>query len=251
MDVSVKGHLVLTTCNGAGMGANDVWKRGEAHFAYEGKPYVPQIYPGRMRWGEIHIWDKHGTVVMSDAVPGMAHLNGIGIDQDDNIYMMTASRRVIAGKNSDPKLENDASCTLVKVPPGKAKVLSSGGNAGGSGRIPVPLAPEDQPKRSVDLAEHSGGVSGWVEGAEWMYGGVGYGAPGAGGNIDDGKPLVLDGGPQNPHSIGGDEVALFYACYVASHTDHRIFIADAGNARILSVKLNYHIEEKIPLGDKH
>jgi hypothetical protein len=226
----------------------------------------------------------------------MAHLNGIGIDQDDNIYMMAASKRILNGKNSDPKLEDDASCTLIKVPPGKSKVLSSGGNAGGSGTIPVPLTPDAQPQRSVDLAGHSGGVSGWVEGADWLYGGVGYGAPGAGGcicwnsrftkdyfnrsiapetlhcsvavvdssgnlilrigkygNVDDGKPLIPEGGPPHPRSIGGDEVGLFYSCYVAAHTDRRVFIADAGNARILSVKLNYHTEEKVALpqaGDK-
>ncbi len=290
MDVSVKGHLVITTCNGAGLGGADVWKRGEAHFKYEGKPYTPAVYPGRMRWGEIHIFDKHGKLVISDAVPGMTHLDGIGIDQDDNLYMMTTSRRIINGKNSDPKLENDASCTLVKAQPGKVKVISSGGNAGGSGSIPVPLPSEAQPTRSMDLAEHSGGVTGWVENADWLFGGVGYGAPGAGGcicwnsrfskdyfnrsiapeplhdsvaivdgggnlilrigtygNVDDGKPLIPDGGPQNTHSIGGDETALHYACYVSSDTDHRVFIADAGNARILSVKLNYHAQEIVPL----
>jgi hypothetical protein len=65
------------------------------------------------------------------------------------------------------------------------------------------------------------------------------------GNIEDGKPLIMEGGPKEPQSIGGDEVGLFYACYVASHTDKRLFIADAGNTRILSVKLGYHSEAKI------
>jgi hypothetical protein len=69
------------------------------------------------------------------------------------------------------------------------------------------------------------------------------------GNADDGKPLVAEGGPANPRSIGGDEAALFHACYVATHTDRRVFIADAGNARILSVKLGYHAEERIALKD--
>jgi len=284
MDVSVKGHLIITTCNSAGIRTDDVWKRGEAHFKYEGKPYVPRIYPGRQRWGEVHIFDKHGTVIVSDAVPGMAHMNGIGIDQDDNVYMMAAARRIIDGKNSDPKLENDASCTLVKVQSGKAKVLSS------SEGIPVPLAKADQPQRSTDLSAHSGGVSGWIEGAEWLYGGVGYGAPGAGGcicwnsrfskdyfnrsfatetlhdsvavvdangnlilrvgtygNVDEGKPLIADGGPSSTRSIGGDETTLMYACYVASHTDRRLFVADAGNTRILSIKLDYHAQEKVSL----
>ena len=67
------------------------------------------------------------------------------------------------------------------------------------------------------------------------------------GNVDDGKPLDLAGGPAKARSIGGDEVALFHAPYLATHTDHRLFIADPGNARILSVKLDYHATEKVPL----
>ena len=69
------------------------------------------------------------------------------------------------------------------------------------------------------------------------------------GNIDDGKPLTAT--RHSPlatcHSIGGDEVALFHGAYLATHTDKRLFIADPGNGRILSVKLGYHSEEKVPL----
>ena len=46
-----------------------------------------------------------------------------------------------------------------------------------------------------------------------------------------------------------DEVGLFHPRFVASHTDRRLFIADAGNARIVSVKLGYHAEEKALLKD--
>jgi hypothetical protein len=236
-----------------------------------------------MRWGEIHIWDKHGKLLCEDAVPGMGHLNGIGIDQNDNIYMLAASRRLIEGKPPDPGVERDVSGTVIKVAARKAKVLSSGG----AGHVPIPLAPEGQPKRPPDIA---GYTTGWVEGADWFYGGVGFCTPGACvcwncrfdvdyfnrsfapepllysvavldssgnlilrvgkyGNVDDGKPSVPAGGPANPRSIGGDEVGLFYACYVAADTDKRLFIADAGNARILSVKLDYHATERVPLKD--
>jgi hypothetical protein len=276
IDISPKGHLVVTTCNGAGMEPPTKARPGEAKFNYVAKAYVPTIYPGRARWGEIHIWDRHGKLIGEDVVPGMGHMNGIGIDQDDNIYMLAASRRHVDIKGPLPELAS--SCTLVKVPAGKAKVISS------SGTIPVPLAPEALPKRPADLANAS-----WVEGAEWFYGGVGFGAGGcvcwncrfskdlfnrsfapeslhcsvavidsAGnlilrvgkyGNVDDGKPLVPDGGPAKPRSIGGDEVALVYACYVGTHTDRRLFIADAGNARILSIKLGYHAEERVALKD--
>jgi hypothetical protein len=279
IDVSVKGHLVVTTCNGAGMTETPKFQRGEPHFNYESKGYEPGLYPGRARWGEIHIFDKHGKMIQEDVVPGMGHLNGIGIDQDDNIYMLSVSKRIIDGKLYDPALPQDTSGTVLKVPAGKARVLSA------SGSIPIPLSPENRPQRSQDL---SGYTSGWVEGAEWFYGGIGFCTPtacicwnsrftkdyfnrsfapetmhysvavidsagnlilrvGKYGNVDDGKPLVADGGPAAARAIGDDEVGLFYPCYVATHTDRRLFIADAGNSRISSVRLGYHSEETVPL----
>ena len=67
------------------------------------------------------------------------------------------------------------------------------------------------------------------------------------GNVDDGVPLVMAGGPLSPRSIGGDEVALFYAPYLATDTDRRLFIADPGNGRILAVRLDYHATERVAL----
>ena len=68
------------------------------------------------------------------------------------------------------------------------------------------------------------------------------------GNADDGVPLIPDGfRTEKPRRMGGDEVSLYYACHTATHTDHRLFIADAGNGRILSVKLGYHATECVPL----
>ena len=135
-----------------------------------------------------------------------------------------------------------------------------------------------------------GYTSGWVQGAEWFYGAVGFSFPGGCicvnsrfdldyfnrsfapefltysvpvldsngnlilrigqyGNVQDGKPLIAAGGPKATRSVGGDEVALFYANYVATDTDKRVFIADQGNARIVSVKLGYHTEARIALKD--
>lgn len=279
IDVNVKGHIAVTTCNGFEMENTPSGQPGEVHAKVSGKPYKPDVYPGRMRWGEIHIWDKYGKVLREDVVPGMGHLNGIGIDQDDNVYMLTASRRIIDGKQIDPSLGYDPSGTVIKVLAGKNKTYSS------SKDIPVPLPVAAQPKKSIDIA---GMTTGWVEGAEWLYGGIGFSTPsacicwnsrfckdyfnrsiapeslnysvaiidsngnlilrvGKYGNIDDGKPLIADGGPKLTRSIGGDEVSLFYACYVGTQTDKRLFIADAGNARILSVKLGYHIDEKLTI----
>jgi hypothetical protein len=195
--------------------------------------------------------------------------------------MLSASRRQIDGKPIDPPVGRDVSGTLVKVPPGRAKVLSSGGS------IPVPLSPDSLPKRPADI---TGYTSGWIQQAEWLYGGVGFCTPGGCvcwncrfdmdyfgrsfvpepltfnvgvldasgnvilrvgrcGNVDDGKPLDPKGGPPTTRSIGGDEVSLIYANYVATHTDRRLFIADSGNGRVVSVKLGYHTEEKIGLKD--
>lgn len=67
------------------------------------------------------------------------------------------------------------------------------------------------------------------------------------GNVDDGKPIIAAGGPPNTRSIGGDEVGLFHAAYLGTLSDKRLFIADAGNARMLSVKLAYSAEEKVDL----
>ena len=69
------------------------------------------------------------------------------------------------------------------------------------------------------------------------------------GNFDDGVPLIAAGGSRKPNPMGGDEVGLFYATYVGVHSDKRLFIADFGNSRILSVKLGYHAEEKVALKD--
>jgi len=309
IDVSVKGHIVVTTCNLVKPEDRRTLPE-KATFRYLARPYTPKLYPGRMRWGEIHVYDDRGKFIYQDAVPGMGHLNGIGIDQYDGIYMMAAVRRLIGGKKYDPTLPRDASGTLIKVKPGRVKVLA----AGKGRRTPVPLTPTATPKRPPEIM---GWPTGWVEGAEWFYGGVGFCTPGgciccnsrfdldyfnrsfapehltysvavldsngnlilrigSYGNVEDGVPLRIAGretrdgrtpapppgtalrsakspmyNPQsairNPRPIGGDEVALFHACYVATHTDRRLFIADAGNARILSVRLGYHATEKIAL----
>jgi hypothetical protein len=256
-------------------------------FKTTGRAYTPRVYPGRMRWGEIHIWDKHGKLVYEDAFPGLGHMNGIGIDRHDNVYVMANGPRLVGGKPYDPAAADDLSETLMKARPRGAKVLS------GSSRIGAPLA-GGAPARPADFDGFPTGKS-WVEGAEWLYGGVGYTGnaawDGGGcrcwnarfcldyfarsfvpelrhfscavldssgnlvlrvgryGNADDGKPLDAKGGPPAVRPLGGDEVGLFHAAYVAAHTDRRLFIADAGNARLLSVRLGYHAEERLKLKD--
>jgi hypothetical protein len=127
----------------------------------------------------------------------------------------------------------------------------------------------------------------WSPGADWLYGGVGFAgfnSPRAGGGcacwfsrfaldyfarsiapeVDHYSVAVLDSngnlilrigrygnadsaGPKSLAPLGGDEVALFHACEVGTHTDRRIFISDVGNGRIVSVKLSYQAEQRIGL----
>lgn len=281
MAVNASGNLVMTCYN-----ATEVQKRKDGLDLSKlalptGKRYTPKVYPGRFRGTDIHVWDPQGKVLIEDAVPGLADIHGIGIDNQNDIYVLASPTRVMDGQ----PLYNDMGCTLVKFRPRKAKVLSTS-------KTPIAIG-ESTPKRPPDLVGGPAGQA-WIDGAEWFYGDLGFGgfnaaramggcacwncrpaldyfgrsfAPetrhfsvavldsagnpilriGRYGNIDEGKPLVTDGGPANARSIGGDEVSLFHAAYLATHTDNRLFIADAGNARILAVKLDYRAQERLPV----
>ncbi len=262
-------------------------RRTEQKAINAGKPYTPVIFPGRLGAGAavVNVWDKHGNLVRADAVPGLGILDGLAMDKNDDLYVMSACTRAFDGQRYFDLLTG----TGIKFRFGQAKVLTASEHA------PVPLAEETTPKRPRELALGRLDRAAWTEGAKWFYGGVGYTGknhPFAGGcacwnarftldyfarsfwpeiqhysvavldtngnlilrvgrcgNVDDGQPLVAEGGPPNPRSIGGDEVALFYAPYLATDTDRRLFIADPGNGRIVSVKLGYHAEEKVRLSD--
>src|SRR5690606_11910610 len=63
---------------------------------------------------------------------------------------------------------NHMSQTLMKVRPGeqRGKVISSSGS-------PIQLSDAEKPNRPPDLVSTRTGEA-WVEGAEWLYGGVGF-----------------------------------------------------------------------------
>ena len=278
MAVSPRGDLLVACYNQAAKYnlrdlSSEIVRRMEAA---GGKPYAPRLYPGRQRWGELHVWDSHGRLLHEDAFPGLTMTDGVAMDARGSLYVLSAGNRVMDGK---PYLLERAE-TLIKAAPGKAKIVSA------SERAPMPLAKDALPKRPPDLHRAPDGDC-WVEGADWMYGGVGFGgfnsAKGGGGcacwnarfaldafarsfapEIDHFSVAVLDAngnlilrvgrygnadsaGSASRVPLGGDEVGLFHAAYVATHTDRRLFIADAGNARILSVKLGYHAEERVAL----
>ena len=286
MGISPKGQLAVSCANSYGDPPHhDRGLVGVIPGAAGVKPYTPTLYPGRAKWQEIHIWDPHGRLVREDAVPGLHILHGTEIDNEGNLYVMAAANRMLDGK----PYFNEMAGTLMKFKPGrkKPKVLSTSAGWG------IPLPESDRPKRPADLADSKIGAA-WVDGAEWFYGGLGFGGfntsrAGGGcdcwnskfamdyyarsfvpetdhysvavldtngnlilrvgryGNVDDGKPLDPKGGPPTTRSLGGDEVGLFHAAFVGVHSDRRLFIADAGNARILSVKLDYHAAERVAL----
>ncbi len=240
--------------------------------------YLPRIYPGRVRFGELHIWNRHGQLLHDDAVMGLVNTCGVGIDRNLDVYAMAAPTRVLDGN----RYFNGLSGTLMKFKPGRGRIVSQNSHL-----IPVPVKRAQAPRRPHDVVK--GGSPAWVEGAQWMYGGVGYfghNAVRAGGHcgcynsrfaldyfgrsfapevrrfrvavLDTSGNLILRlgrygnadcNGPQSKIALGGDEIGLMHGAYVATHTDRRVFIADPGNARIVSATLGYHVTDKIPLRD--
>ncbi len=281
MALSARGHLVISCYY-----EKDLPDRAGEAVLHKGKPYQPRMYPGRVpssgRGGPIiNIFDKHGQLIHEDAAPGLGDINGIYIDQADDIYLLSAATRILDGK----RYFNDMSGTVIKFKPGKGRTISKKRD-----HMPLPLPPAKYPKRDPDLVSAPQGTA-WVEGAEWLYGGVGWGGKNMGtgcacwntrfavdyfarsfapeidrysvavldaagnvilrvgryGNVDNGKPADPAGGPPKPQAIGGDEVALFYPAYLAVDTDRRLFIADPGNARIVAVTLGYHTTRRVAI----
>ena len=229
--------------------------------------YAPTQFQGRLENPVsicVHIWEKNGKVKSEDAVKGSPQTDGIFIDKDSNVYMMTTASRMIEGK----PVGNGMASTLIKFKNNsKGKFLSP------EGGIPIPLNKTDYPNRPQDIR----GL--WVENAEWMYGGVGFGAHNGGacccwfarwkldyfarsivpeplqysiGVIDSAGNLILkigqygnedSKGKNSKEPLGGDEVGLFHPCFVTTQTDRRIFVSDIGNEKVFSVKLKYVVNE--------
>ncbi|MCE9529886.1 MAG: hypothetical protein K8T89_01900 [Planctomycetes bacterium] len=260
--VSPKGHVVVSCAYRFSGEDRSKEKKFEAGVGGQGeslfgKPYTPKLYPGRMFSSTgacVHVFDKHGRMIYEDAVPGCPQIDGIGMDRDDNIYLMATPTRVLDGD----RYFDHMSETMLKMPPKKNKFISSNTTA------PVPLPASEKPDRKPMLQN---GIlsSAWVDGANWLYGGVGFAgfnASQAGGGCACWfSRFTLDyfatrvgrygnvdsAGPKSLVPLGGDEVGLMHACYVGTQTDRRLFISDVGNGRIVSVKLDYHTTEKVGL----
>ncbi|MFO7899297.1 MAG: hypothetical protein R6V58_09575, partial [Planctomycetota bacterium] len=250
--VSPKGHVIVSCYNIKKLSVR-IPGAFSARFQL-GRPYQPRLYPGRIRWGEIHVWDKYGRLVQDDAVAGLPMTDGLAMDEDDHIYVLAAANRVLDGK----PYPLERAETLMKFPLGKGRIIST------SKRARIRMPGEEGPDRPFDLGKGKTG-SAWVDGAEWLYGGVGYGgfnsSKGGGGcacwnarfaldlfarsfatelnrfrvavldtngnlilrmgkygNVDVGVPLIKTGGPETPRPVGGDEVALCHPSYLSAHT---------------------------------
>lgn len=268
MGCSPLGHFAVSCYTG-----KDVEDRKETKVASGGKEYAPTLYPGRVFGGKtalIHIWDRKGKLLCEDAVPGLPDLYGLEIDRQGNLYVLSSATRHLNGT----RYFNDMTGTLIKFKPKQARVLSD------SAKV-TPLGAK--PERAPDFSSAMQGA-GWAEGAEWMYGGVGYCGKNRGVGcacwstrfcldfyarsfvseqdrysvavLDTNGNLILrmgtygnedSRGARSPVPLGGDEIGFFLGAYLATHTDKRLFVADAGNARIVSVSLGYHASATLPL----
>jgi hypothetical protein len=283
MSVSTRGHIAVTCYNTTPVATGVGSEKFVA--AKNTKKYSPKLFPGREPNWCVHVFDKRGRLLIEDAIPGSTQLAGIGIDRDDNLYAMTLGQRVYNGKAYD----NIISCMAFKARPKVTKVLCAGrqpiplvpetqphrdpdihGGPYGAGWFEnaewfyggVGSAAKFLPCFGGGCwCEHSGMMldeyarSFIPENDTYRIAVLDANGNlivriGRYGNVDDGLPLVKEGGPANPRAIGGDEVALFLPRFCATETDRRLFVTDAGHGcSISAVKLGYHVEERVALKD--
>jgi hypothetical protein len=242
------------------------------------KAYRPPIYPGRLRHAEIHVFDKHGKVIGMDIVgQGAPGGNNTYIDARGDVYFFSAQNR----RYPNPAFSKFTGCVM-KFKRGKGRFLTPGGalslpkeayprvpphfGLGNNGDLWVQDVEWVYP--GAGFARNSAPCTCWrsqfaldLLGRSFIPSGIRNQVAvldtngnlilhmGRTGNVDDGVPLIEDMRyrAEPPRSIGGDELALFYANHLAVHSDRRLFITDTGNSRIISVKLDYHVNETVRL----
>ena len=162
MDVNVKGDLLITCFNPSSIKAARK-KRGVKKDVVEpAVAYRALLYPGRFMYGrELHIFDKHGHVKHRDLMKGQPEMvSGVGLDAECNVYANFAVSKMLDGKPYWKLVGHkfDQVGTLAKFKPGRGKFIKAHG---------TPVRLRSPPDRPMDLAGF------WVEGAEWIYPGVG------------------------------------------------------------------------------
>ncbi|MFO7900490.1 MAG: hypothetical protein R6V58_15700 [Planctomycetota bacterium] len=249
------------------------------------RTYLPRVFPGRSINWLVHVWDRHGKLLYEDALPGVPRLNDVEIDRTGNIYALVKGYAPAAGRWKI----NPYGMTLIKARPRAARVLQNKGTPVPLPAARRPDRPYDlvgsipgswngvkawvvgaewlrsgvgiDSKHTACHCEANSQFALDYFGRSFVpevhrYDIVVFdtnGNPilrlGRCGNVDDGMPLVEAGGPPEPRSIGGDEVALISPKFVAVHTDRRLFIADIGNQCVVCVKLGYRATETVALAD--
>jgi hypothetical protein len=254
-----------------------------------GSAYTASVYPGRCRGQEIHIFDRQGKPMKMDVAPGINGCNDVEIDRDNNVYLLAAGTPYLDGqpyfngrgctllKLVPGKLHGLAAAKQIVPLPEELKPkrylditrpgiwlegaewlfgpVGADGHYGSGGRCHCRVqgrfaldyfgrsfAPEVDRFRIVVL-DANGNVILRV---------------GRYGNVDDGMPLVRPettpvgaqgGQPPRPRSIGGDEIAIMHVQAVKVDCDRRMFLADGGNQCIRSVRLGYHVTERVGFED--
>lgn len=273
MHVTPKGFVVVPLW--CGEVPRDKTERSGEKIRISGttRSFKPKAYPGRAGSWAVQVWDSEGNPIHEDAAPGVGRMSSVAMDPEDNLYVMLAGVGRVKGK----KYENPVSCAVFRMKPG-TRILSPKATTPLSSKPTRPhevLGVDGVGDVWIEKAD-------WVRGGAGLNGkrsgclcrsqsemsldafarvflpevdrysvlvvdanGNEIVRIGTYGNVDDGMPIVKDGGPPTPRSIGGDEVALMHAPFLAVHTDRRLFVGDVGNARICAVKLGYHAEEKV------
>jgi len=244
------------------------------------KQFLPEMYPGRVGASKlnnmIHIYDKYGKFIKSDVVPGLKDNYGVGLDQYNNVYVMSGATRMVG----DKKYPNDWTGTIIKFPFEGARLITKGD-------APIQLPPANEPKRAYDLEGF------WAENAAWFFGGVGFMGKNSSKGVASGtgcacwnsrmafdylnrtfapelerySVAILDSngnlitrvgrysnrdsmGPKSLVPLGGDEVGMIHGAYLGVMSDKALYIADTANDRIVAVKLNYATNEVVGLPEK-
>jgi sugar lactone lactonase YvrE len=285
--ISPKGHIVVPIKGRQASGV--VLRKTEEVHIHKADPYRLRLYPGRSVSGLVLVLDQHGRMVYDDAIPGLTYTHGVKIDRNDNLYAMALANRVLDGEpyfnpaactlmKFRPKKGRICGTHKKAVPvpmtgeqmPKRPPDLLGGGKTGlrkawveGAewfyGGVGYNGEHHRNPDYGCDCCFSSFDLDYFARSfvpevdhysvAVLDTNGNLILRMGRYGNVDDGVPLIQAGGPSRPRSLGGDEVALFHAPHLATHTDRRLFIADVGNERIVSVKLDYHKTERVALSD--